>query len=39
VEASYEFTKATFVLWDAEVSQLLGISASQLRLNMISVMI
>jgi hypothetical protein len=37
LDVSYEDTKSTFVMWDREVSQLLGISAAQLRLNMIEV--
>ncbi|KEH22461.1 plant OB fold protein, putative [Medicago truncatula] len=35
LDVSYEGTKSTFVMWDREVSQLLGISAAQFRLNMI----
>lgn len=35
IYVSYENTKATFVLWDREVTQLLGISAAQLRSDMI----
>lgn len=34
---SYENEKTTFVIWDREVHQLLGISAAQLRTNMIQV--
>jgi hypothetical protein len=37
IDVSYDNTKATFVLWDREVTQLLGISAAQLRSNMIQV--
>lgn len=36
-EVSYEFSKAAFVLWGREVTQLLGISVAQLRINMIQV--
>lgn len=36
LDVSYEDTKTTFVLWDAEVTQLLKISAADLRINMIN---
>ncbi|RHN55405.1 putative nucleic acid-binding protein [Medicago truncatula] len=35
LNVSYENTKGTFVMWDREATQLLGISAAQLRTNMI----
>jgi hypothetical protein len=37
IDVSYESEKATFVLWDREVNQLMGVSAAQLRHNMIQV--
>jgi len=37
MDVSYEEDKTTFVLWDREVTQLLGIPTSQLRTNMIKV--
>jgi hypothetical protein len=37
IDVSYENTKAKFVLWDREVAQLLGLSATQLRSDMIQV--
>jgi len=37
VEVEYEDTKSTFVLWDREVTILLGINVVQLRSNMIQV--
>lgn len=36
-DVSYEDHKSTFVIWDREVTQLLGISAAQLRTNLIQV--
>lgn len=35
MDVSYAFDSAKFVVWDREVTQMLGISAAQLRLNMI----
>lgn len=37
IDVSYDNTKAKFVIWDREVTQLLGISAAQLRSDMIQV--
>jgi hypothetical protein len=38
MDVSYAFDSAKFVVWDREVTQMLGISAAQLRLNMIQVL-
>jgi len=37
MDVSYELERGSFVVWDREVTQMLGISAAQLRLNMIQV--
>jgi len=37
IDVSYESEKATFILWDREVNQLMGVFAAQLRHNMIQV--
>jgi hypothetical protein len=37
MDVSYDMDRTVFVVWDREVTQMLGISAAQLRSNMIQV--